>query len=79
MKLKHIDTANRDIFPSVIALFFSVTRYCFLHVLSFLWFEKAVYLALFGAENDPCNFLLVSRLWWPIRFHAESAAQSYSG
>jgi hypothetical protein len=22
MKLKHIDTANRDIFPSVIALFF---------------------------------------------------------
>jgi hypothetical protein len=29
IKLKHIDTANRDIFPSVIALFFSVTRYCF--------------------------------------------------
>jgi hypothetical protein len=35
--------------------------------------------ALFGAENDPCNVLLVSRLRWPIRFHAESAAESYSG
>jgi hypothetical protein len=53
MKLKEIDTANRDVFPIVIALFFffSVTRYCFLHALFFLWCKKAVYLALFGAEN----------------------------
>jgi hypothetical protein len=34
MKLKEIDTVNRDVFHSVIALFFffSVTRYCFLHL-----------------------------------------------